>query len=598
MTQTSLSEKESDPKHVGKRLLSYFAAHWKGFALVLACSLVVGGLQLFNGLVIQNSFGAIDHHNYRQLDKWILILFIAYMFKWVFSYSQQYFVNDVMQRVTVRMREELYEHLQTLSLSYFERNKVGHLQSRMTNDVLLIQNSAGRVTDSITAPATIIGGTILIFVKNWRLAILSVIVFPLMAYTITKIGGGMRGLSDAVQRKLADISALFQETIAGMRIVKSFGMEDYEIARFREENRLSYQASMQSVKRSAMMSPSAEFIGVGGIALVLLYGGHLVGNPACPNFELKDLTAFVVYLFTIYDNARNLGGISVIYHQTLAGAERIFDVLDERSEVQEAPNPVIMPPSQGRVEFQNVSFAYGNSKPVLSGISFTMEPGRQVAIVGPSGAGKSTIANLIPRFYDISSGSILVDDIDIRDASLKSLRDQIGIVPQETILFSCSIKENIAYGRMDAPEEEIIEAAKSANAHDFIMRLPDGYDTLVGERGARLSGGERQRVAIARAILKNPKLLILDEATSSLDVASESIVQEALERLMRDRTTLVIAHRLSTVVNADKILVLKRGEIAESGTHTDLLSLGGLYAQLYRVQSKGNLPEIVGNGVK
>jgi subfamily B ATP-binding cassette protein MsbA len=487
--------------------------------------------------------------------------------------------------------------MQTLSLSYFERNKVGHLQSRMTNDVLLIQNSASKVTDAVTAPASIIGGTVLIFIQNWRLAIISVVVFPLMAYAIARIGRGMRSLSDAVQRKLADISAVFQETIAGVRIVKSFGMEDNEVARFRNENDLSYKAAMRSVRRSAMMSPSVEFIGVGGIALVLLCGGHLVGSPWCPKFRPEDLTSFVYLLYTIYDGARGLGGISVTYHQTLAGAERIFEVLDERSEVQESADPIVLPPSRGHVEFKDVSFAYIGNAPVLRGISFTMEPGQQVAIVGPSGAGKSTIANLIPRFYDISDGAILVDDVDIRDATLKSLRHQIGIVPQETILFSSSIKDNIAYGRMDATDEEIYEAARSANAHDFINKLPDGYDTLVGERGVRLSGGERQRVAIARAILKDPKLLILDEATSSLDVSSESIVQEALERLMRARTTLVIAHRLSTVVNAHKILVLKHGVIVESGTHHELLSQGGLYAQLYTVQSKGNLPEIVTNEV-
>jgi subfamily B ATP-binding cassette protein MsbA len=475
--------------------------------------------------------------------------------------------------------------MQKLSLSFYERSRVGHLMSRMTNDVLLIQNSAGKVIDVITGPLTIVGGTVYIFWVNWRLAAVSLIVLPLMAYAIMIIGRGMRKLTDNLQGTLADIAAVFQETISGVRVVKSFGMEDYEVARFDAENQQSYRAAMSGVRRSAAMSPTAELISVGGITLVLLYGGHL----GVPGYKLLK---FVYLLYLIGDAFRTLGGISVVYHQAMSGARRIFDVLDEEPEIQDAPNAKAIASIDGRVEFRNVSFYYNRSNPVLRNISFTVEPGQQVALVGPSGAGKSTIANLIPRFYDAAEGSVLVDGYDVRALTMQSLRRQIGIVPQETMLFGCSLKENIAYGSIGASEAEIVEAAKAANAHDFIERLPEKYDTLVGERGVRLSGGERQRVAIARAILKNPKLLILDEATSSLDVSSEAIVQEALERLMRNRTTLVIAHRLSTIVNADRIIVMEDGRIAEFGRHEELLRHGGVYADLYAVQSKGGTPGI------
>ncbi|MDI6827245.1 MAG: ABC transporter ATP-binding protein, partial [Armatimonadota bacterium] len=295
------------------------------------------------------------------------------------------------------------------------------------------------------------------------------------------------------------------------------------------------------------MSPTLELIGVSGIAFVLWYGGSMVGSPEFPKFTVGALFGFLVALERIGVAAKDVGRISVTYHQTMAGAQRIFDILDEIPEVQDKPDAFDMPPIQGLVEFKDVCFSYQTGQAVLKHISFTIEPGQHVALVGPSGSGKTTIASLILRFYDVVSGAVLIDGIDIRDVTVSSLRKQIGIVPQETVLFSSSVKENIAYGRIGATDEEIIEAAKAANAHDFIERLPDGYNTLVGERGVKLSGGERQRLAIARALLKNPKLLILDEATSSLDVASEAIVQEALDRLMNNRTTLIIAHRLSTV---------------------------------------------------
>jgi len=589
-------KQETKTRDLGKRntekcLLRYYAEYWGLFTFGLICTASIAGIQYWFIQLIQNLVDAATKHETRLL--WITASLIVgiHLAKWVFSYGQAYFISSATNKIAVRLRNNLYSHLQKLSLSYFERTKVGHLMSRMTNDIGLIQGSASHVIQVVSAPLTIMVLACKIVTMNWQLSLIAMVALPLMSYAILKIGRGMKRLTEVLQIKLADIAAIVQETLSAVRIVKSFSMEGYEASRFEDENQRTYNAAMRAVKRSAAMTPTLELIGVTGVVFVLVYGGSMVGSPRFPDFTVGALMAFLVALDRIAASAKEIGRLNVIYHQTMAGAQRIFDVLDEAPEVYDAPDAVTLPPIHGKVEFKSVSFCYDGRKRVIESISFTVEPGQQVALVGPSGAGKSTIANLIPRFYDVTSGGVFVDGIDVRGVVLDSLRRQIAIVPQETILFSTSIRENIAYGRMDATEEEIVGAAKAANAHDFIKGLPEGYDTLVGERGTRLSGGERQRVAIARALLKNPKLLILDEATSSLDVASEAVVQEALDRLMRDRTTLVIAHRLSTIVNADKILVIKQGRIVESGTHQELLALGGLYAELYAVQSRGGAAE-------
>jgi subfamily B ATP-binding cassette protein MsbA len=587
-----MSKRGSDKKlnysnTAAKRLLAYFRPHLRLLVGGLICTLAIKGIDLLFAFLVGDLLkAAIDKQP--ALLNWIALSIVGiYLVKWIFAYGQTYLISSATQKIAVRLRNDLYSHLQRLSLSYFERTKVGHLMSRMTNDVGLIQNSANQIIDIVSAPVGIISSVVAIFVLNWKLALISVVVMPFMSYALVRISRGMKRLTELVQIKLADIAAVAQETLSAMQIVKSFGMEDYEASRFANENQRTYNAAMRAVRRSAAMSPTLEFIGVAGIAFVLWYGGHMVAQNQVSGFDASDMVTFLLLLKSISDSAKVVGRLNITYHQTMAGAQRIFDVLDEIPEVKDNPNAVPLPPIKGRVEFKNVWFSYDGVHPVLKDISFVIEPGQQVALVGPSGAGKSTIADLIPRFYDVSQGAVYVDGFDIRDVTLQSLREQIAIVPQETILFSTTVKENIAYGRMNATEEEIVEAAKAANAHDFIIRLPEGYNTLVGERGAKLSGGERQRISIARALLKNPRLLILDEATSSLDTASEAIVQEALERLMHNRTTLIIAHRLSTVVNADKILVLDKGRIVESGTHQELLANGGLYAELYATQSRG-----------
>jgi subfamily B ATP-binding cassette protein MsbA len=573
-----------------KRLLSHYAIYWRLLLGGLICTAAIKGIDLYFAFLIGDVVKAAIGKDQRMLNLVAITIVGIHIIKWASTFGQTYLVSSATQKIAVRLRNELYTHLQSLSLSFYERTKVGHLMSRMTNDVSLIQNSAHQIIDAVSAPIGMISSLVAIFIVNWKLALVSVVVMPFMSYTVIKISRGMRKLTELLQIRLADIAAVVQETLSAVRIVKSFGMEAYETSRFTDENQRTYGAAMRAVRRSAVMSPTLELIGVTGIAFVLWYGGNMIAQNSMPGFDTGRMMTFLLMLKGISDSARMIGRINITYHQTMAGAQRIFDVLDEVPEVSDAPNAIELPPIEGRVEFKNVYFSYDSGKLVLEDISFVMDPGRQVALVGPSGAGKSTIANLIPRFYDVKEGSVLIDGRDVRKVTLNSLRRQIAIVPQETILFSSSIRENIAYGRMDASDEEIYEAAKAANAHNFVQKMPEGYDTLVGERGVKLSGGERQRVSIARALLKNPKLLILDEATSSLDMASEAVVQEALERLMRDRTTLVIAHRLSTIVNADRILVMEHGRVVESGSHQDLLALGGLYSELYAVQSKGGAP--------
>lgn len=564
-------------------MLAYYLANWQLFLLGFLCTAVIAGITYWFIQLVADIGDAAISKNARWLGITALTIVGIHIVKWIFAYGQVYFISAATNNIAVRLRNDLYAHLQSLSLSFFERTRVGHLMSRMTNDVGLIQGSATHVIHMISAPLTIIALTVKIFQMNWKLALVSMVALPAMSYAIVRIGRGMRGLTELLQVKLADIAAVVQETLSAIRIVKTFGMEEYEISRFESENQRTYGAAMKAVRRSAAMAPTLELIGVTGVAFVLWYGGRMVDPHG---FTFGELMGFLVALDRIAASAKEVGRLNVVYHQTMAGAQRIFDVMNETPDVQEPDNASVLPPIKGRIEFRNVCFSYDGVHEVLSDISFVVEPGQQVAVVGPSGAGKSTVANLIPRFYDVTSGSILIDGTDIRTVTLSSLRRQIAIVPQETILFSTTIRENIAYGKMDATEDEIIEAAKAANAHDFIQRLPEGYDTIVGERGMKLSGGERQRVAIARALLKNPKLLILDEATSSLDATSEAIVQEALERLMRNRTTLVIAHRLSTIINSDRILVMEGGRLVESGTHEELLRLGGLYASLYAAQVK------------
>ena len=512
-----------------------------------------------------------------------LSLVALYAVRAVFNYADTVWFAEAGQRLGVRLRDAVYRHLQGLSLRFFNGQRTGALMSTINNDVPLLQGVLAGLKDVASAPLIVVGGLISIFAIDWKLSLVALIIVPLMALTIGRLTRLIRSMTTHTQDKLADVNSIMEETLSGIRIIQSFSAEAQEVRRFGTENQEAKNRAMSVTRQGAKIKPMTDLLGAIGIALALWIAGHEVITHA---LDFGQLGAFIYLLNKIATGVSSLGNVKIVWEQIQAGAGRIFDkVLDVQSEIQDAPGAVTLGEVSGKVEFEHVAFSYLPQTPVLRDISFTMNPGEVVAVVGLSGAGKSTLADLIPRFYDPSGGTIRVDGHDIRNVTLASLRHQIGIVPQETVLFGGTIRDNIAYGNPLATDAMIEAASRAANAHSFISdpaKMPNGYQTVVGERGKQLSGGERQRVSIARALLKDPRILILDEATSSLDAESEKIVQEALETLMRGRTTLVIAHRLSTIRNAHKILVMQAGEIVESGSHDALMGLpGGLYRHLY-----------------
>jgi subfamily B ATP-binding cassette protein MsbA len=455
--------------------------------------------------------------------------------------------------------------------------------SRITNDVASIQAASSEaVTSLIKDTVTLISLIVVVFYTDWKLAVVATIVFPLAIYPISTLGKKMRKVATSTQVTMGTLTSLLQETISGTRIVKAFGMEKYENERFAAENERLFKLNMKTVSVNAISHPLMEFLGSLGIAAVIFYGGYNVvhGNSTPGTFF-----SFLAALLMLYEPVKRLVNVNNTIQQGIAGADRVFSIIDRVPDIDDKPGVRALPPITRSIDIENVDFRYEKT-PVLKNISLSIKAGEVVAFVGMSGGGKTTLVNLIPRFYDVSSGRILIDGQDIRDVTMQSLRSQIAIVTQQTILFNDTVKNNIAYGDIERTQDDIINAAKAANAHDFIMKLPQQYDTNIGELGTKLSGGEKQRISIARALLKDAPILILDEATSSLDTEAEIEVQEALDNLMKGRTTLVIAHRLSTIRNADRIIALVNGEIVEEGTHESLLAKQGEYFRLYNLQFK------------
>ncbi|MEJ6951194.1 ABC transporter ATP-binding protein [Natronospora cellulosivora (SeqCode)] len=514
---------------------------------------------------------------------WIaLSIILVYFLKGVTYYGQSYLTAYVSQRAVMDIRSDLYSHLQSLSLGFYSKNKTGEIISRVTNDVGILQSAivsgaVGLFNQSLTLFASLV----YLFYLNIRLSLFLLIVVPLVALIINKFNRKIRRVSKKVQIKLADISDVLQETLSAVRVVKSFGREEYEFDRFMIENKANFKAKVKSSQYGAILSPIIEFIAAIAFTTILWYGGYEVYHG---RMDPAALITYFTILLAISQPLRSLSKLSSTIQRSIAAAERIFETIDINHKIKEKEGAIALNNISGKVDFVDVNFAYNKGETVLKDINLQVDTGQVVALVGPSGAGKTTLVDLVFRFYDPIRGRILIDGNDIKDVELKSLRKHIGIVPQENVLFSGTLADNIAYGNLDASDVEIIEAAKAANAHNFIMSFPNHYDTVVGERGVGLSGGQRQRIAIARAILKNPEILILDEATSALDTESESLVQDALDKLMQDRTTFIIAHRLSTIKNADRIVVLSEGKIVESGNHQTLMKLKGEYYNLYSAQ--------------
>ena len=590
-----------------RRLLELVKPYWAKLALAMVCMVFVSFLTAAQAFLVKPALDGVFlkteqipqslrniiiqlHLEGLLLKKgmeMLLILPIAiillFLFKGIFEYGQAYLMNYVGLRIVADIREKLYNHLQTLSLSFFTQTPTGILISRITNDVNLIQGSVSNaITGLLKDIFTMFGLIGVVFYRDWRLAIIGLVIFPLAIIPIKEFGKRLRKFSRKSQQRMGSITTFLHETIAGNRIVKAFNMEEYEKRRFAEENNRFFRIVLKRVKIRALSHPLMELLGGIAVAIIIWVGGYrVIRGELTPGAFFSFMTA----LFMLYGPIRDLNKVNLEVQEGLAAAIRVFELLDTTPEVKDEEGAIPLPPISKGIDLKEITFKYGEEA-VLKDISLHAKVGEVIALVGMSGAGKTSLVNLLPRFYDVEKGHIFIDGRDIRKVTIKSLRDHIALVTQQTILFNDTARNNIAYGSLTCSDQEIIEAAKAANAHDFLQRLPQGYDTIIGEQGVKLSGGERQRLSIARALLKNAPILILDEATSSLDSDSETEVQKALEQLMKGRTVFVIAHRLSTIRNAHRIIVLSNGQIVEEGTHEELIALQGEYRRLYDLQFK------------
>jgi ATP-binding cassette, subfamily B, bacterial MsbA len=519
------------------------------------------------------------------LVEWSLVLLAAYLLKGLGAYASTFLMTDVGQRVVRDLRNRLFGHILDQSAAFFSRRTTGQLMSRITNDVNQVQQAVSETLgDLMREGLTLVALAAYLFFLDWRLALVAVTGAPVVIYPLVQIGKRVRRMTRRSQEELENLSHVTAEAFTGHRIVKAFSAERHETRRFGEASQRLYRTNLRVISSLAVLPPIMELLGGVAIVGLIWYGA---GQIADGSLTRGEFVTFVTAALLMYGPVKKLSRVNASIQQSIAAAERIFEILDQHSEVHEREGARLLPPLSSGIEFRNVGFTYGDGdgRPILQDVSFGVRMGQMIAIVGLSGAGKTTLVNLVPRFFDVTAGAILIDGTDIRDVTIASLRAQVGMVTQETVLFEDTIAGNIAYGSPDASQSDIEAAARAAHAHEFILQQPHQYQTRIGERGQKLSGGQRQRLAIARAILHNSPILILDEATSSLDAESERLVQEALHNLMRNRTSFVIAHRLSTVRRADAIIVVDKGRIVETGRHDELLARpDGAYARLYSLQ--------------